>query len=59
MAKKLLGDYITEPEAMALTGYKRTRLYQFRMTGLVKWTAAISGRKVRYHRGDLLKIMGL
>jgi len=52
-------EYILESEAMALTGYKRTRLYQFRINGDVRWTAAKSGRKIRYHKRDLEKLIGL
>jgi len=56
---KIESVYITEAEAMELTGYKRTALYHFRVKSLIRWTAAISGRKIRYHKGDLLKILGL
>ncbi len=59
MSKKLIEDYITEAEAIALTGYARTSLYLFRKQGIVRWIAAVSGRKPRYHKGDLLKLIGL
>jgi hypothetical protein len=59
MARKLIEDYITEKEAQTLTGYSRTRLYQFRVAGAIRWTAALSGHKVRYYKDDLLKLLGL
>lgn len=52
-------DFITEKEAQELTGYKRTTLYKYRIKGLVEWTAAVSGHKIRYSKKDLLKLMGL
>lgn len=58
MTKKM-EDYLTEKEAQQLTGYKRTTLYKCRLSGSVEWTAGTSGRKVRYNKKDLLKLMGL
>lgn len=57
--KKVFEDYVLESEALEITGYKRTAFYLFRKKGLVRWVAAASGRKIRYHRGDLLKLLGL
>jgi len=51
--------FISENEAIQLTGYSRQTLYRYRIEGLIKWVAAKSGRKVRYHRTDLIKLIGL
>lgn len=59
MKKTDPADYVTEAEAKALSGYKRTQLYRYRTANKVRWTAAESGRKVRYHKLDLLKLIGL
>lgn len=52
------GETVSEAEAMQLTGYKRTTLYLKRRDGLVRWTPALSGRKIRYNYSDLLKLIG-
>lgn len=57
--KKQEENYVFESEAQEITGYKRTALYKKRLAGNVRWIASDTGRKVRYHRGDLLKLIGL
>ena len=59
MAKKEPTPTLTESEAKAFTGYGRTRLYQFRRQGLIRWTAALSGRKIRYNKEDLERLIGI
>lgn len=53
------GAYIPEKEAMELTGYKRTTLYLLRKSDDIRWTAAKTGRRVRYHKRDLEKYIGI
>jgi hypothetical protein len=52
-------EFITEKEAQELTGLKRTRLYKIRKDYLIRWKASPSGRKIQYHKGDLLKLKSL
>lgn len=51
--------YLTPQEAAELSGYSIVTLNRLRYNGLIKWTAARSGRKVRYHKDSLLKYLGL
>jgi predicted DNA-binding transcriptional regulator AlpA len=56
---KTAEDFIPEAEAMTFTGYSRTSLYNFRISGRLRWTASATGRKIRYHKKDLEKLIGL
>lgn len=51
--------YLTPKEAAEVSGYSLSTLNKLRYAGKIKWTAAKSGRKVRYHKNDLLKYAGI
>lgn len=55
--ERLIEDYINQIEAEQLTRLCRTSLYRYRTSGTIRWTKGIT-RKIYYHRGDLLKLIG-
>ena len=52
-------DFVNDKEAQSLTGYGRSNLQKFRYTGKIEWTALITGKKIRYNKASLLKLIGM
>jgi len=49
--ENMLGDWISEKDAIALSGLGRTRLYQLRMKGIIT-SSTLGGKAVFYRLSD-------
>jgi len=54
--RESLDDWITQEQAMKLTGLGRTKLYEMRKQGLLS-ASTISGKETFYRRSDLIGIL--